>query len=344
MELTDLERFDYSFPAELVAQAPARPRESARLLVYRRDSQRIALDTFANLGRYLPAGSVLVFNRTKVIPARFSVTKPTGGRAELLYVGQADDGLISAMSNRRLATGSRLCLAGRHFLTVVDRPGKLYRLRPEFPISRLPALLEKHGQAPLPPYIKDSPLSEAERRRQYQTVFAKERGSVAAPTASLHFSRRLLSELRHQGIDQRYVTLHVGLGTFAPLTEEQLSSGRLHLEEYRIAPQTAAYLNRAKRAGRPIIAVGTTVCRTLESAADENGQLTRLAGQTDLFIREGHHFRFIDGLITNFHVPKSSLMMLVSALIGRKPLLRLYDTAIQERFRLFSFGDGMLII
>jgi S-adenosylmethionine:tRNA ribosyltransferase-isomerase len=301
------------------------------------------LGTFADLGRHLPVGSVLVFNRTKVIPARFRVTKPTGGQAELLYIGQAD-GLVSVMSNRRLTSGSRLRLADRHSFTVVDRPGKLYRLRPEFSASRLMTLLEKYGRAPLPPYIKESPLTEAERRRQYQTVFAKERGSVAAPTASLHFSRRLLADLRRQGIEQRYITLHVGLGTFAPVTEQQLASGRLHVEEYRIAPRTAAWLNQAKRAGRPIVAVGTTVCRALESAADEYGQLQRLAGQTDLFIREGYRFRFIDGLITNFHVPKSSLTMLVAALIGRDRLLETYAQAIQEQFRLFSFGDGMLVV
>jgi S-adenosylmethionine:tRNA ribosyltransferase-isomerase len=334
--------YDYEYPEALIGQAPARPRDAARLLAYDRTAGQATIASFRELPQLLPPRSVLVFNRTRVLPARLPVTKPTGGRVELLYLKTEADH-VEVMANRRLAVGSRLQITPRLKLTVTDRPGKHYWLKPEFPIGRWPAVLQKHGQTPLPPYIKHSPLSEKQRRREYQTVFAKDTGSVAAPTASLHFTRRLMRELRAAGHDLRYLILHVGLGTFAPLTPEQLASQQLHEEQYWITSRTANYLNRAKAAGRPIIPVGTTACRALESAASPTGELTELAGSTRLFISPGYQFRVTDGLITNFHVPKSSLMMLVAALTGRTQLLKLYRQAISAEFRLFSFGDGMLI-
>lgn len=339
-----LDRYDYRFPPSLIATAPASPRDSARLLVCRRKDGRTREARFADLPDLLPSGAVLVFNETKVVPARLILKKAaTGGRVEALVVGRgvAD---ITVMSDRRLDIGGRLLASRRCGFTVVGHDGKYWRLKPDLPMRRLDAVLDRYGRAPLPPYIKETPLSERQAREQYQTVFARTRGSVAAPTASLHFTRRLLAKLKRRGFGVEFITLHVGLGTFAPVTGEQLKQGRLHREAYRIAPAAARRLEAVRRAGRPVIAVGTTVMRALESAADARGRLRRLSGETDLFIREGYRFRFIDHLITNFHVPESSLLMLVSAFAGRRNIRRWYARAIRRRFRLFSFGDGMLIV
>lgn len=338
-----LKRFDYEFPASAVAQAPASPRDSARLLVHRRADGRNFFARFSDLPEFLPPGAVLVFNETRVIPARLVLRKETGGRAVVLFVGR-EKGLLKVMSDRRLSVGSELTLSEKMTFRVSRHDGKFYFLKPSFPPARLDAILERYGLTPLPPYIKKTPLSEKEAREKYQTIFARRRGSVAAPTASLHFTRRLMRALAKRGYAARFVTLHVGLGTFAPLTEENLKTGKLHGERYEIDGRTAAFLNAAKRAGRPIIAVGTTVVRTLESAAAGGKTLRRLHGETKLFIRENDRPHFVGGLITNFHVPRSSLMMLVSAFVGRDELLQLYRLAIKRHLRLFSFGDGMLLV
>ncbi len=338
-----LARYDYAFPERLIAQSPAAPRDRARLLAYERRTGRLSFGRFSDLPRYLPPGAVLVFNQTKVWPARLILKKDTGGKVVVLYVA-TENNELKVMADRRVATGVRLRLTGRLTFRVSRHDGKYYFLKPSFPASGIGRVLERHGLTPLPPYIKSSPLSEKDRKERYQTVFARRPGSVAAPTASLHFTRRLLRRLRSGGTAVRFVTLHVGLGTFAPLTADALRRGKLHAEKFEIDRRTASFLNAAKRDGRPIIAVGTTVARTLESAAAKNGRLTRLKGDTDIFIREGRRFRFVDGLITNFHVPRSSLMMLVAAFAGRERLLELYRQAVAEDFRLFSFGDGMLIV
>ncbi len=339
----DLRLYDYTFPQELIATAPAHPRESARLLVCRRASGETEESTFASLGDFLPANALIIFNRTKVIPARLSLTRADGAVAPALYLGTKNS-LVRFLCGKRLVIGETLTAAPGNTFTVESKEGREWLLRPSFPLSDLADVLEKYGQVPLPPYIKESPLTEEERRREYQTVFAKESGSIAAPTASLHFSEELLADLEHRGITAAYVTLHVHLGTFSPLTEEQWATGALHTEEYVIPPETAALITAAKKEGRPVIAVGTTVVRTLESAADSSGSLTKLSGETSLFIREGYAFRIVDGLVTNFHVPRSSLLMLVSAFAGRENILQWYDEAIEKKFRLFSFGDGMLIL
>ncbi len=225
-------------------------------------------------------------------------------------------------------------------MLVAKKENQFYFLKPNFPVSRTKSVLQKYGKTPLPPYIKNSPLSEKQKRDQYQTVFAKTGLSVAAPTASLHFTKKLMNQLKKQGIEIKFIQLDVNLGTFAPLTEHNLKTGRLHLETYEINKKVFADIIKAKKSKRPIIAVGTTAVRTLESAM----KFKRLSGQTDLFIHPPYKFKLVDGLITNFHVPKSSLMMLVSTLVGRKKLLYLYQKAIQQNFRFFSFGDGMLII
>jgi len=226
----------------------------------------------------------------------------------------------------------------------VREDDRFFILTPSMPPRELDLLFDRHGVVPLPPYIKNSPLRGKALSFAYQTIFARARGSIAAPTASLHFTDRLFKKIQARGIAIKFVTLHVNLGTFAPLTEHAVQAKRLHEETYVIDRATADFLTLAKREGRPIVAVGTTVARTLESASDEDGRLSRLRGETDLFICLGYQFKFVDSLVTNFHVPKSSLLMLVAALVGREKLFALYDRAIAERLRLFSFGDGMFIL
>lgn len=334
--------FTYKFPKELIANKPASPRDSARLLVYDRALKKTLFDKFNNLPKYLPKNCVLVLNQTKVLPARLTLLKQTGGIVNVLYV-RTEGKKVIALSNKTLIPGSKLFSGKKHLFTAGKRKGSLYELCPEFPISSLNNVLEKYGTTPLPPYIKNSSLSEKELKKDYQTVFAKVKGSVAAPTASLHFTKRLISKIKKSGIQIIFVTLHVNLGTFATLTEDQIRKRKLHSEWYEISPAAAKQLVLAKKKQKKIIAVGTTVVRTLESAVGSRGELVRLNGFTNLFIQGGYDFRFVDGIITNFHVPGSSLLMLVSALVGRKKLLSLYKLAIQMKFKLFSFGDGMLI-
>jgi S-adenosylmethionine:tRNA ribosyltransferase-isomerase len=343
---TKLKPFDYSFPSELIAQEPAHPRDSARLLVVGKSNTNFQEDIFKNLGKYLPKNSVLVFNQTKVVPARLDVEKESGGKAEILYIDHNKE-FVKVLSNRFLPEKSTIILLSdrskllRFKIERIQKP--FYFLKPNFPISNIKNILNKFGKTPLPPYIKNSQLTEKQRRKEYQTVFAKEGLSVAAPTASLHFTKQLINKLKKQGIEVKYVTLNVGMGTFASLTEEQLKTGQLHSEFYSIDKKTAAELNKLKQQGKKIIAVGTTAVRTLESASKKQ-KLEVLQGDTKLFIRPGYKFNFVDGLITNFHVPKSSLLMLVSALAERNKILSAYKYAIKNKFRLFSFGDGMLIL
>ncbi len=335
--------YNYSFPANLIANKPSFPRENARLLVYSRKTKQVKLDTFKNIGKYLPENCVLVLNQTKVIPARLEVAKPTGGKARILFLSQ-EKNLISALSDRKLEIGSTITFGKTHKLVVVDKKTNQYILKTTASQTAFQKLLVKYGTTPLPPYIKNSPLTEKQARQEYQTVFAKTLGSVAAPTASLHFTKKLLSQLKQQGVKLEYITLHVGLGTFASLSDKNIKQKKLHSEFYKIDPKTAERLNKYKQLGYQIIPVGTTAVRSLESAANKQGKLTKLSGHTTLFIQEADQHNFVDSLITNFHVPQSSLLMLVSSFVGRKKLLELYALAIKKKFRLFSFGDGMLII
>lgn len=338
-----LEEYDYLFPPEAVAQQPVQPRDSARLLVYKKATDEVIFTTFSELPVFLPPHSVLVVNNSKVIPARLQTKRANGGQVEIFYLCH-DEKSITAMANRKLVEGEVLRLNQEISFTVAAKNGKYVELTPSFSIKNIFAVLDTYGTTPIPPYIKQSPLSEEKLKKEYQTVFAAVPGSVAAPTASLHFTPKLLQDIQQAGHDIAYVTLHVNLGTFAPLTTDQLTSGRLHEEWYAIDEKTAVLLNQAKKSGRPIIAVGTTAVRTLESASNSVGKLTKLSGSTDLFITPGYQFKFVDHLMTNFHVPKSSLLMLVAACIGREKLLELYAKAIAAKFRLFSFGDGMLIV
>lgn len=337
-----LSQYNYIFPPELIAQKPASPRDSAKLLIYNRKNKQVFFDTFSNIGNYLPKNAVLVLNQTKVIPARLTVTKTTGGSARILFLGQTKK-TITALSDRQLTIGSQVTFGNNQSLLVTGKNENTYTLQTTIAPAAFQKLLLMYGTTPLPPYIKHSPLSERQARNEYQTVFAKTPGSIAAPTASLHFTKRLLAQLKKQGVAIEYITLHVGLGTFATLTDKQLKTKKLHSEYYSIDHKTAQRLNTYKKAGRPIIPVGTTAVRALESASDKTGGLTKNSGTTTLFIQEKDKLKFADGLITNFHVPQSSLLMLVSAFVGRKKLLELYRQAIQKKYRLFSFGDGMLI-
>ena len=336
------EDYDYTLPAELIATAPSQPRDQARLLIYDRQKNEVSFDRFAQLNNYLPAGSELVFNETKVLPARLTVNKTTGGRVELLRLTPPYTE-IWALADRRLTVHEELYHQDQPLLRVVERENEHYRLTPLVAPAKLEQIFETHGLTPLPPYLKHSPLSETARRQEYQSVLAKVPGSVAAPTASLHFTPELLQRLTQAGHTTNTLTLHVGLGTFAPLRAEQLTSGKLHTEHYQLSSSTADHLTAAKRAHRPIIAIGTTVARALESAW-ENEALVAGDHQTDIFIKPPYQWQIVTGLITNFHVPRSSLMMLVASLVGREKLLELYQRAIDEKMRFYSFGDGMLII
>lgn len=347
-----LKLYDFKFPAELVAAKPAIPRDSAKLLIYNRKTKNVFFDVFKNLFKYLPKNSVLVLNDTKVLPARLVVRKEIiklgrmqmgGGMARILYIGQRG-GLLEFLCDRNLDIGSKVSINSKIYFIIKEKKDGHYFLKPSFDINKIFDVLEKYGITPIPPYIKNISLSEKQLRKEYQTIFAERRGSVAAPTASLHFTKNLLLKLKKAGIKIVFTTLHVNLGTFAPLSEDLFNKSKLHSEYYEISNKSADVLNQAKKNKQPIIAVGTTVVRTLESASHKKGVLKKLNGNTDIFIKEGYRFKFVDSLITNFHVPKSSLLMLVAAFAGRKNIMSLYKKAINNKFRLFSFGDGMLIL
>lgn len=338
-----LNQYDYQLPPELIANKPVNPRDKARLLVFNKDNKHIEHDTFLNLEKYLPKNAVIIFNQTRVIPARLPLYKETGGKIEVLYIGRNKNS-IQVLASKKLILGSKIFLisskkTSEQFLVVKKTQG-IYELKPNFPLSKFNFFLKKFGLTPLPPYMKNSPLSEKERREAYQTFFAKKGESVAAPTASLHFTKRLINKIKNKGISVKFVRLDVNLGTFAPLTKQQIKTKKLHKENYFIDPKTAKFILKAKKNNRPIIAVGTTVVRVLESYA----KTKKLTGGTDLFILPGFKFKIINGMITNFHVPKSSLLMLVASLIDRENLFFVYKNAINNNFRFFSFGDGMLII
>jgi S-adenosylmethionine:tRNA ribosyltransferase-isomerase len=337
--------YDYAFPDELIAHMPASPRDGAKLAVLDRKTGGVEWVVFRDADRFLPENALLVLNETKVVPARLRLRKATGGRVEVLSLG-AEGGLMRVMADRKLKPGETLTAEGddRKTFEVTSPSDRYWLLKPLFPMEELDALLRTHGDMPLPPYIDASPLSRDELKERYQSVFAKHEGSIAAPTASLHFTPELLASLEASGVGVARVTLHVHLGTFARLTEEQWRSGRLHRESYAIPPESARLIEEAKCATRPVVAVGTTAVRTLESAFDADRRCVRPEGMTDLFIREPYDFKMVDAVITNFHVPKSSLLMLVCAFAGRERVLDLYRQAIERRMRLFSFGDAMLIV
>ncbi len=340
MHLND---FDYDLPESFIAQEPVEPRDSARLMVLHRATGEITHAVFRDIGRFLRPGDLLVANRTRVIPARLFARKvPTGGKVEILLLRREAPAQWQALvRGRGLVAGKRLALENgleAEIVAVLDGP--LRRLRFSRPLDDTLAHL---GKVPLPPYIHRT-LDDPER---YQTIFAREAGSAAAPTAGLHFTDRLLAELQAQGIGFATVTLHVGLDTFAPVKEDDPREHKIHTEWCEVRPEVAEQINRTRASGGRIIAVGTTTVRTLETAAQhaaEGDVVAPWVGDTDLFILPGFRFRAVDAMITNFHLPKSTLLMLVSAFAGRERILHAYEIAKQEGYRFFSFGDAMLLV
>ena len=333
-----LEDFDYHLPEELIAQFPMADRTASRLLNVAVD--RLEHLNFTDVTKLLKPGDLLVLNNTSVLPARLHGQKPTGGKAELLLerlLGD-DDGLFQVRVSKPLKDEGELWFeskGNRVVATSVGRQGQFYHLKFSAPI--LPFLRE-HGEIPLPPYIERQ--VESEDLDRYQTVYHQIPGAVAAPTAGLHFSETLLQEVQGQGVEIAEVTLHVGAGTFQPVRGE-LQSHRMHEEIYQISDEATQQIERARRRGGRVVAVGTTVVRTLESAADQRGLVQPGHGETDLFIQPGFEFRVVDALITNFHLPKSTLMMLVSAFAGTDRIMQAYQEAVRARYRFFSYGDAM---
>jgi S-adenosylmethionine:tRNA ribosyltransferase-isomerase len=338
MPLT-LDDFDYSLPAELIAQFPAPQRAESRLL--RLEGRAISDRRFAELPQFLLAGDVLVFNDTRVIKARLYGVKESGGRIEALVerVTGPHEALVQMRASHAPRPGARLSFESMIEAIVLERRGELYLLRfgGEAGIFEL---LERHGRLPLPPYITHT--GSAQDAARYQTVYARQPGAVAAPTAGLHFDEPMLAQLRAAGVQLAWLTLHVGAGTFQPVRVNNLAEHKMHNEYYDIPQATVRAIAGARAAGGAIIAVGTTSLRALESAA-RDGALAAGAGETDLFITPGYRFRVVDRLITNFHLPKSTLLMLVAAFAGMEPMRAAYGHAISQRYRFFSYGDAMLI-
>jgi S-adenosylmethionine:tRNA ribosyltransferase-isomerase len=355
--------YHYNLPESLIARQPAEPRDAARLFVYDTAHDTTTLDTFSHLDHHLPQKSLLVLNDTKVVPARAILKKETGGKIEVLFLvneWQHESGEpIPALVDRKITVGARLFFDGpntKKFFTVTRQNENIFYLAPNFPPNDLFAILNKKGITPLPKYIKQTDLDETALRKKYQAVFGKNPASVAAPTASLHFTERLLTRLEKQGVEKTFITLNVGLGTFAPVSAESLANGTLHTEFLTIPGSSRTAIVAHKSKNEPVIAVGTTVVRTLEAEAakiiSREGVPTHggdIIDATQIFIRPPYDFKIVDAMITNFHLPDTSLMMLVQAfLLHKNPatkrnLVDLYKVAIKEKFRFYSFGDAMLI-
>ncbi len=341
---TDLKKSDfyYDLPEELIAQTPAEPRDSSRLLVYNRADGSVTHTIFRNIKDFLKAGDVLVVNNTKVLPARMYAHTEHGGRVEVLLLRR-----ISALRwevlvkpGKKCRPGTRLTVDDGLSLTVVSVTDSGERIVDFECDGVFEEALARVGTMPLPPYIHEK-LKDQSR---YQTVYARTDGSAAAPTAGLHFTPGLLEEIKSMGVEIAQVLLHVGLGTFRPVKEEAITDHKMHSEYYEVGAEAAEIISRAKREGRRVIAVGTTSVRTLESVAAEDGTVAPCRGNTSIFIYPPYKFRCVDALITNFHLPESTLIMLVAAMTGREKILGLYKTAVAERYRFFSFGDAMLIL
>lgn len=340
---TNLKKSDfyYDLPEELIAQAPAEPRDSSRLLVYNRATDTVEHKIFRDIKNYLHAGDVLVVNNTKVLPARIYAHTEHGGRVEVLLLKR-----ISALKWEVLVKPGKKCKPGTHLVvddklsltveSVTDSGERIVNFDCDGVFEEA---LERVGSMPLPPYIHE----KLKDKNRYQTVYAKTDGSAAAPTAGLHFTPQLLEEIKGMGVEVAEVLLHVGLGTFRPVKEDAITEHKMHSEYYEVNAKAAEIISCAKREGRRVIAVGTTSVRTLESAANDDGTIEPCRGNTSIFIYPPYKFKCVDALITNFHLPESTLIMLVAAMVGREKILELYKTAVEERYRFFSFGDCMFI-
>lgn len=332
--------FDYDLPQELIAQHPMEPRDHSRLLVVDKKTGEIEHKHFYDLVNYLKPGDVLVFNDTRVIPARLHGTKDTGAHVEVFLLTRRDatDWEVLVCPGKKLQVGAKINFSDELSCEVIEHTdfgGRVVRFKYD---GIFEEILDRLGETPLPPYIT-APLEDKER---YQTVYNRERGSAAAPTAGLHFTKELLQKIKDIGCEEVFVTLHVGLGTFRPVSEAKIEDHKMHKEFYTVSQEAADAVNKAKAEGRRIIAVGTTAVRTLE-AAGADGQLHAGSSWTNIFIYPGYKFRLVDDLVTNFHLPQSTLLMLVSTLSTREIMLQTYKKAVEEKYRFFSFGDAMFI-
>ena len=334
--------FDFELPEELIAQTPIQQRDHSRLMHLDKQTGEISHEHFYDLPRFLKKGDCLVLNDSRVLPARLSGGRSTGGSVELVLLRALGEGRWECLSRpgRKTKPGTELSFGGGELTATVESVAEGGNRIVKFHYEGIfLEVLERLGKMPLPPYIKEE-LQDAER---YQTVYSREVGSAAAPTAGLHFTRELLAQIEAMGVNVCYVTLHVGLGTFRPVKEDEIENHEMHSEFCIIPERTARIVTETKKAGNRVIAVGTTSCRTLESFAQEDGSLPVSSGWTNIFIYPGYQFKCIDALITNFHLPESTLIMLVSALAGREHVLNAYKCAVEERYRFFSFGDAMMI-
>ena len=344
--MTELKKSDFYFdlPQELIAQDPLEDRSASRLLVLDRKTGAVEHHTFREITNYVRSGDCLVLNNTKVIPARLmGVKEDTGAAIAVLLLKRRDNDVWETLvkPGKKARPGAKIvfgdgCLRAE-VLDVEEEGNRLIRFDYE---GIFEEVLDRLGEMPLPPYI----THKLQDKNRYQTVYAKYEGSAAAPTAGLHFTEELLAQIEEMGVNIAYVTLHVGLGTFRPVKADNILEHHMHSEHYEVTPETAELINRTKESGGRVICVGTTSCRTVESAADENGRVQPGCGDTEIFIYPGYRFKVLDCLITNFHLPESTLVMLVSALAGRENVLAAYREAVEERYRFFSFGDAMLVI
>ena len=335
--------FNYDLPEELIAQTPMEKRDESRLMVLNHNEEKIEHKIFKNIIEYLKPGDVLVRNNTKVLPARIYGKKDTGANVEFLLLKNIEGDIWETIvrPGNKLRVGAKVIFGdGLLEAEILDiLPGGTRKV--EFKYEGIfNEILDKIGLMPLPPYIHE----ELKQKDRYQTVYAKHQGSAAAPTAGLHFTEELLEQLKEKGIEIANVTLHVGIGTFRPVKEELIENHKMHSEHFYIKQEDVEKINNAKKEGRRVIAVGTTSCRVLESIADENGQVKMVESDTEIFIYPGYKFKCIDGLITNFHLPQSTLLMLVSAFAGKDFMMNAYKQAVEEKYRFFSFGDAMFIL
>lgn len=339
-----VELFDFDLPERLIAQVPLKERDASRLMVLDKKTGEITHSTFKNVIDFLNAGDCIVLNDTRVLPARlYGVKEETGAKVEVLLLKQEEGDVWETLVKpaKRVKRGTVLSFGDGRLTAIcteeLEHGGRKIEFRYE---GIFYEVLESLGEMPLPPYIKQ----QLDDRERYQTVYSKKQGSAAAPTAGLHFTEEILDALRKKGVQIAFITLHVGLGTFRPVSAENVEEHDMHAEFYEMSEETAALLNRVRQEGGRIISVGTTSTRTLETIASEHdGRFREARGWTSIFIYPGYTFRAIDGMITNFHLPKSSLIMLVSALAGREHVLSAYRTAVEHEYRFFSFGDAMLI-
>ncbi|MCH5255214.1 MAG: tRNA preQ1(34) S-adenosylmethionine ribosyltransferase-isomerase QueA [Lachnospiraceae bacterium] len=346
MENKELRKSDFYFdlPQELIAQDPLEDRSASRLLMLNKTTGKTEHHVFHEIIDYLHPGDCLVLNDTKVIPARLmGIKEDTGASVEVLLLKRRENDIWETLvrPGKKARPGMKLTfgngLLHAEVLEVVEEGNRLIRFRYE---GIFEEVLDALGEMPLPPYI----THKLQDKNRYQTVYAKYEGSAAAPTAGLHFTKQLLDAIEEKGVEIAYVTLHVGLGTFRPVKAENILEHKMHSEYYQITKEAAEKINRAKKRGNRVICVGTTSCRTIESAADDDGKLQEGCGDTNIFIYPGYQFKVLDALITNFHLPESTLIMLVSALAGREAVLSAYEEAVRERYRFFSFGDAMFIV